>query len=314
MFGLFNKDILGNNKRIRDFILSHNRRKHYPLVDNKVLTAKIAEENNLPIPETYFVISSHGQLRNIIEKLKGLETFVVKPAKGAMGNGILIVKEIIWDETNIKKTKFVTNRKKTMDLGAFTYYIGGILSGLYSLNGHADQAIFQKKLDLHPVFSEIVSMGVPDIRVILFDGFPVLAMTRLPPESSGGRGNLHQGAVGSGIDMKTGQITRSIQKNKPITHHPDTGVELKSIVIPFWQEVLELSAKCAEVSKLGYIGVDIVIDEHQGPLLLEMNARPGLSIQLANGKGLNSILQKVESAPENLEMLEKIKWADENLF
>lgn len=314
MFGLFNKEILGNNKRIRDFILSYNERKHYPLVDNKVLTSKLAQEHNLPVPETYFVISAHGQIKPSIPKLKELPSFVVKPAKGAMGNGILIVKEVIWND-DIKKTKFVTNRKNIMDYGAFTYYIGGILSGLYSLTGNSDEAIIQRKLDLHPVFSEVVSSGVPDIRVILFKGFPVLAMTRLPTNSSGGRGNLHQGAIGSGIDMKTGQITSSIQHNRPITHHPDTGIELKSFVIPYWEQVLELATKCSDVSKLGYIGVDIVVDEYQGPLLLEMNARPGLSIQLANRKGLNTLLQKVESsAPEGLSWQEKIQWAHDNVF
>ena len=34
------------------------------------------------------------------------------------------------------------------------------------------------------------------------------------------------------------------------------------------------------------IGCDIVIDKNLGPLILELNARPGLSIQLANNRGL----------------------------
>jgi hypothetical protein len=45
---------------------------------------------------------------------------------------------------------------------------------------------------------------------------------------------------------------------------------------------------------LRYIGVDIVIDAEQGPIILEANARPGLSIQLANRRGLWPGLQLID--------------------
>jgi glutathione synthase/RimK-type ligase-like ATP-grasp enzyme len=34
------------------------------------------------------------------------------------------------------------------------------------------------------------------------------------------------------------------------------------------------------------VGVDLVIDVERGPLMLEVNARPGLQIQVINGEGL----------------------------
>ena len=43
----------------------------------------------------------------------------------------------------------------------------------------------------------------------------------------------------------------------------------------------------------GYLGVDIVLDRCHGPLLLELNARPGLAIQMANQAGLEPRLKWV---------------------
>ncbi|MDX5335526.1 MAG: alpha-L-glutamate ligase-like protein, partial [Marinobacter sp.] len=46
---------------------------------------------------------------------------------------------------------------------------------------------------------------------------------------------------------------------------------------------------------LGYMGVDLVVDAYKGPLLLELNARPGLAIQMANGEGLLPRLRNIEA-------------------
>jgi len=45
---------------------------------------------------------------------------------------------------------------------------------------------------------------------------------------------------------------------------------------------------------MGYLGVDIVLDAQAGPLMLELNARPGLNIQIANQEGLLHRLRLIE--------------------
>ena len=45
---------------------------------------------------------------------------------------------------------------------------------------------------------------------------------------------------------------------------------------------------------LGYLRVDMVIDNDRGPLILEMNARPGLSIQIANCTGLSNRVRRID--------------------
>jgi hypothetical protein len=64
--------------------------------------------------------------------------------------------------------------------------------------------------------------------------------------------------------------------------------------MPAWDRILEMAARCYEMTCLGYLGVDIVVDRELGPLILELNARPGLAIQIANGSGLRHRLQAVE--------------------
>ena len=305
--------ILGNNTRVREFILPHNRRQHYPFVDNKIKTSELLDKAYIPTPELYFSISGMGDSKLFHSKIKNHKSFVVKPAKGAMGNGIVIAEEVMWDEIK-RNTIFKTTRRETMSYAAIMYHISSILSGLYSLSGQPDQVMVQELLKLDPFFKDITHQGVPDIRVILFYGFPVMAMLRLPTSLSGGRGNLHQGAVGCGVNLKTGKLNFAIQNNRAIYEHPDTKTRIKDLTLPKWEKALNLAAQCAQVADINYLGVDMVLDPEKGPMVLELNARPGLSIQLANQKGLLPRLTKVFDV-KNTEMTieEKVEFSTKNL-
>ena len=118
-------------------------------------------------------------------------------------------------------------------------------------------------------------------------------MLRCATHSSDGRANLHQGAIGVGINLANGKSLYAVQRNAPVYKHPDTEKSFADLEIPHWQQILELSASCYEMTGLGYIGCDIVIDKNQGPVILELNARPGLSIQMANGCGLVPRLKQI---------------------
>ena len=141
-------------------------------------------------------------------------------------------------------------------------------------------------IDFDPVLKDYSFEGVPDIRVIVFRGVPVMAMMRCATHSSDGKANLHQGAVGVGIDIGTGQSICAVQHNRIVSQHPDTGISFNQLKIPHWQQVLELAASCASMTGLDYLGADIVLDKQAGVMLLELNARPGLAIQVANQAGL----------------------------
>jgi alpha-L-glutamate ligase-like protein len=122
---------------------------------------------------------------------------------------------------------------------------------------------------------------------------------------SGGKANLHQGAVGVGIDPATGATLTGVWGNEIITEHPDTGNSLTGLKIPGWDTLLELAGRCYELTGLGYQGVDIVLDKDKGPLILELNTRPGLNIQIANRAGLLPRLKQVEQYRERLRSIEE---------
>jgi hypothetical protein len=129
----------------------------------------------------------------------------------------------------------------------------------------------------------------------VYNKVPVMAMLRLPTKESDGKANLQQGAVGVGIDMTSGVTTTAVfRKNTIIEYLPGSRLILSGIRIPYWKDILKLAVRAQEISGLGYLGADIAIDRDRGPVFLELNARPGLSIQIANLDGLLGRLQRVE--------------------
>lgn len=281
---------MGINERNIAFISRYNERKRFPLVDNKLLTKHAAEQAGIAVPELRGVVESPHQLNTLSELLDPLEEFVVKPTRGSGGKGILVI-------SRRENGKFVKPGGQALDLSYIRHYISNILSGVYSLGGKPDTAFIEALVHCVPTLDQYSYEGLPDIRVILFKGFPVMAMLRCPTHGSDGKANLHQGAVGVGIDVTTGRALNAVQNNIVVHSHPDTGVDFSDLAIPDWDVLLRLAASCYELTGLGYMGCDIVVDRDRGPLILELNARPGLSIQTASGIGLRDRLRTVEKLP-----------------
>jgi len=289
--------VLGINSRNGEYTLKYNDRKYYPLADDKLKTALLAKEMNIPIPEIYTVIDSVGEIHQLHDRVKQHKEFVVKPARGSGGDGIIVV-------TDRKGDDYIRIGGKVLSQEDLTYHCANILSGMFSLGGVDDKVIIQYRVNFDHCFKDIAFQGVPDIRIIVFLGVPTMAMIRLPTKQSDGKANLHQGAIAAGINMSTGKTLKGVWQNKIISQHPDTGVELAGRLMPHWSTLLHMSARCFELTKLGYIGVDIVLDENRGPLILELNARPGLNIQIANQSGLRERLELIQKHANQLSTVE----------
>ena len=282
------RGVLGINMRNADYIMRYNPRRLYPLVDNKLETKKLAIESGITVPELYGVITIEHQIQEMGSTLADHQALVIKPAHGSGGNGIMVINGRMGNF-------FRRSNGNLLSLETIQHHTSNILSGMYSLGGIPDKAILEYRVDFDPMFEHISYQGVPDFRIIVFRGIPVAAMIRLPTRDSDGKANLHQGAVGLGVNIASGETSYAVHHNQHIERHPDTGHETSGIVIPYWDDILKLAMKCADRVGLGYLGVDIVIDRTLGPLMLELNARPGLSIQLAIGHGLLKTLHKVEA-------------------
>jgi alpha-L-glutamate ligase-like protein len=283
--------IVGLNERNAEFILPYNPRRNFPKVDNKCVTKSLALASGIPVPQLYGVIEIVHQIERLRTMLEPFDDFVIKPAHGSGGEGILIV-------TGRYNGGYRKANGTVADDEELGHHIANILSGMYSLGGVPDSALIEYRVKFDPIFRHISFQGVPDIRTLVFRGIPVLAMVRLPTRLSDGKANLHQGAIGVGIDLATGRTFSGVWHESPIDQHPDTGGSLVGLEIPDWEKILELTARCYDLVGLGFIGVDLVLDETLGPMMLELNARPGLSIQLANRIGLRTRLRRVEALRE----------------
>jgi alpha-L-glutamate ligase-like protein len=283
--------VMGLNERNADFILKYNPRRDFPLVDDKRRTKTLAMAAGIPVPKLYGVVEIVHEIEALRDVLAPYDDFVVKPAHGTGGEGILIVAGRHGAHYRLVSGDLIDDE----ELG---HHVSNILSGMYSLGGLPDSALIEYRVKFAAIFEHISFQGVPDIRTLVFRGVPVLAMIRLPTRLSGGRANLHQGAVGVGIDMAHGRTFAGVWRETPVDWHPDTGSALAGTEIPHWTDILGLTARCHDLVSLGFIGVDIVLDQEFGPMMLEINARPGLNIQLANQTGLLHRLRRIERIKE----------------
>jgi len=281
--------ILGMNQRNNMYISRYNPRTLFPLVDNKLKTKQIAENASVSTPELLGVIDNQHAVRSVDKLIAGLDGFVIKPAKGSGGKGILVI-------TKVEDGRYYKPSGSECSIDDIERHCSNILAGLFSLGGAIDVAVVEALIVFDDSFDGYSFEGVPDVRVIVFKGIPMMAMMRLSTSMSDGKANLHQGAVGVGINITTGEALNAVQYDAIVTHHPDTQKELALLKVPHWEEVIRLAAQCYDISGLGYLGADVVLDRDHGPMLLELNARPGLAIQIANGMGLLPRLQQIEAA------------------
>ncbi len=280
--------IMGMNERNGMFISVYNPRRLYPLVDDKLRTKELALQAGIAVPALYETIAIEHDIHGLRERLEPRDSFVVKPAQGAGGDGIVVI-------TGRKGPDYRRASGASISQETLDHHISNILSGMFSLGGVPDRAMIEYCVQVDPVFRNISFQGVPDIRTLVFRGVPVAAMLRLPTSASDGKANLHQGAVGAGVHLHSGRTSHGVMRSMPVTNHPDTGHPLRDFQIPNWSDVLLLAARCYDFASLGYLGVDIVLDRDRGALVLELNARPGLAIQLANGRGLRPALRRLDA-------------------
>lgn len=291
MIGLYRRlrqaGVLGLNDRNANFIMRFNPRKLYPLVDNKILCKSRLQAHGIAVPALLGEINSQYEAGHLAQRLATLDQFVIKPASGSGGDGILVI-------TQRSRAGLITAGGRVLNLPEIQYHVAGILAGMYSLGGQRDSAMIEALVHTDPVLKRLAPEGVPDIRIIVYRGIPAMAMMRLPTRRSGGKANLHQGAIGAGIDLASGTTLKAVMSDQVVEIHPDTSEPVEAFTLPDWPRLLEIAARCHAAVPLGYLGIDMVLDRDHGPLVLEMNARPGLAIQIANGAGLRKRLERID--------------------
>ncbi len=291
MFDFLEKShhVLGMNARILSYMRPSNSLRAIRIADNKLLSKKILKKNGLPVLQNYAIIKEMQELKNFNwNELPN--SFTLKPNRGLGGEGILIV----YARRKRPPYPWVKANRKIVTINDLKSHVLNILEGNYSITNLPDIAFFEERIKLLRLFKPYAYRGIPDIRIIVYNSVPIMGELRLPTKDSSGKANLHLGGIGVGIDMGTGVTTTAIHKGKTIERMPDTKLALRGIHIPGWEEILRMAIDAQRITKVGFLGIDIAIDREKGPVILELNTRPGLSIQIANLSPLGDRLKRVK--------------------
>lgn len=282
------KFVLGRNERQLLYIRKSNLKRSKRIADNKVLTKQILKQAGVPVPEKIKVIRSRESLEKFDFSTLP-KSFVVKPVRGTRGGGI----EIFFNQD--KKGNFVRADKSRMSPKDLKSHCRDILDGKYSLFNEPDIILIEERVQNHKNFKNYTYKGTPDIRIIVYNKIPIMSYIRIPTKESKGKANLDLGAIGVGIDMAVGKTTTAIiGKSTPIETVPETNISLSGLKIPYWDKILKYAIEASVATGLKFAAIDFLIDKEKGPLVVELNARPGLSIQLANKDGLRWRLKKAK--------------------
>lgn len=280
------------NARNLKYIRAANKKAAVKRADDKLATKQTMLKAGLPTPELFGVMRTY-------EEMKAFDwdampnSFVLKPNEGYGGGGILVV------FGRKKNGAWVSTESREFTEADFNTHSANILDGNFSLANTPDVAFLEERIRIAKVFKPYSYKGIPDIRVIVYNRVPIMAMLRLPTKESSGKANLHMGGIGVGIDIAEGITTNAILRDRIIEVTPDTRLPLRGIKIPTWKSILKISVEAQVASGLGYAGVDIAMDRDKGPMVLEVNARPGLSIQNANLAFLGDRLKRIKGLKIN---------------
>lgn len=279
--------ILGMNSRFQFTKLNPSSAKQYGF--SKLRTKQLLAEHGIPTANLYHVFESIDDLDEI--QWENIPTpFVIKPASGSAGKGVWVIKKRLADE----KIWINSDGDRLTD-SDFNLHVTNILDGEYSTWGTHHRAIVEEAIGVHPALAKYTYKGTPDIRVIVFNSVPIMSMARIPTRESHGRANLDQGAIGLGIDLASGTTTYGVKgKKETITHFPNSKKKVNGILIPSWSKVLETAVKAGNAAGYVFMGADLFIHPEKGPMIVELNGYPGLSIQLCNRAGLKRRIERVE--------------------
>lgn len=185
------RKLLGMNARNLDFVRPFNRRRGMKIADQKLLCKHVLTRSKLPVSALIGKIRSREELENF-DWTTLPASFALKPNRGFGGEGILVV----YARKRNRPDAWIKANGGIVTIEDLKTHIQNILDGSFSLSNTPDIAFFEERLKLLKLFKPYSYKGIPDIRVIVFNRIPVMAMLRLPTRASDGKANLQQGAIG----------------------------------------------------------------------------------------------------------------------
>jgi hypothetical protein len=170
--------VLGMNARNLLYISKYNPRESKRFADDKLMTKNFLESRGIGVAKMYHSIASHSQLQSFDAKSLP-SSFVIKPNRGFGGEGIIVIERS-------KGRKYYAVGGEEFSWEHLYNHCTAIIDGKYAISGMHDKVIFEERLEPHHCFNGYADVGLPDIRLIVFNYTPIAAMLRIPTVESGG--------------------------------------------------------------------------------------------------------------------------------
>jgi len=284
------------NARNLEYIQKYNWPESKKFADDKLYTKDFLESRWIWVAKTFRIIQNEKELESLTFKSLP-ESFVVKPNRGFWWEWIIVIKE---------KTKTWFKTISWEDISREELYIHtiSIIEWKYAITWVSDKAIFEELLEPHKIFDKFLeTKWLPDIRIIVFNYVPVLAMIRVPTKESEWKWNLALWAIWIWIDIATWKTNFAYKNWKYIKRLPNWEL-ISWIQIPNWDEILLSASQIQYSTWVWYLWIDLWLTK-TWIKTLEINARPWLKIQICNRVPLKARLELVKE----LKILNPEKWA-----
>lgn len=270
---------------------------NYFLLDNKNIFETILNGSNLPYPRTILkiqkgiifdsenkIIDSKQDFKKLIEKEKNNKLFL-KPADcGSGGKEIVSYNKVNGhyfsqnkEEINFENISRKLNTEYILQEGIENY---GFLKEIhpYSLNTFRVMTFFDRKI------------GAKVIYAILKAG-----------NNEANTDNAHTGGIYVGINLENGNLMdKGFDEDlNEFLMHPLTKIDFRNENIKDFKKVIEIAEKAGNLfPSLTFIGWDIALTK-EGPVILEGNSSPGLTIIQRTQGGLKKFYDKANDYIKN---------------
>jgi len=259
-----------------DWYKSRDINGHYShMLNNKVVFAETARQF-CPVPEIYCVkkgqrlAGMHGvkidSYEDIGALLKEKGAFVVKPVNIGKGLGVKVVK--------LMGDKLVVNGMQTTE----RHFLKGLEK---TTNWHIVEFAQQAEY-----LNEIYAPSANTVRMIVLRSAETqefelcFAVQRIGASWTGAVDNGSRGGLIANVNVKTGEMSeaRTLHDLEVYECHPDTGAQIKGVVIPNWESIKKgvLDAS-ANFPYLDIIAWDILPTD-EGFTVIEANTSSGVNI------------------------------------
>jgi hypothetical protein len=238
-------------------------------------------------------LGTREEFRLLLDEIRPT-SLVIKPVGGIMGHGVLVLSELQHGNGTMKA---VTNNGEVLSFDDIARKLDTPPDVHYRMRSYEMNLpgyVLQARLHQHPFLNNIAPYTTNTIRVVTFRDRANEIHVHFSILRVGRRGNMadnwDRGGISIALDPTSGVLGKGVLKPKYGTQwveaHPDTGVRFVGLQMPFWNDVLDLCSRAAQVTpNLRSIGWDIALTP-DGPVIVEGNPDWDLPMVQVHTEGL----------------------------